>query len=371
MVDLHARVGGFGRSRMMIQGISGTSGVWTNVTPGDMILDPDGTPGGATNNYGCQGVFSANLVDLPQRMYMAATYQKLWVSENYGATWTPVTITGSNPFADGRPNMRVAPDGSYLLTTALYPINGLSNGVWKSVDAGATWTRYSPGAPNGDDIGSIDILYSDKTRVLCSSHSDSGGGNYHFYESVDSGATWTDQGAMPNGDAHMRFISADYLLSLGGGDNGSGPGTYRGTRSGSSWPWTWSWSSVALQQHWHSDSQIFIDPVTGYIYTGGGIGIERSTNNGASFSLIESTWSGGIVATDSTIYSSASYATHGTFGPYLQSAPRSPGTSWSDDASGASGSLNNGWIHADAVTDGSRWAIVTGNWNAGAWRYIE
>ena len=100
------------------------------------------------------------------------TYQGLWKSVDYGLTWSHVTVTsGSSPADNGRSNIRVAPDGSYILATSLYPVNSVSNGAWKSLDGGQSWTRYQVGAANGDDLNSFDINPNDKMHVLASPHS--------------------------------------------------------------------------------------------------------------------------------------------------------------------------------------------------------
>src|SRR5262249_18013178 len=140
---------------------TGQIGVWTSVTPSGMTMNPNATAAGADNNFGVQGAFAdpAN----PGTVYATVTYQGLWKSTDYGVTWSKVNVTsGQSPMDNGRPNMRIAPDGSYMITTALYPINGVSNGAWKTTNGGQTWTRFNVGAVNGDDIGMFDIDPFDK-----------------------------------------------------------------------------------------------------------------------------------------------------------------------------------------------------------------
>lgn len=368
MTDLRARVGGRGRSQIMPPGGVPEATGWTDVTPGGVTMDPNGTAAGTGNNFGAQGAIADPTQ--PGVVYVPVTYQGLWKSTDYGKTFTKVTVAGSDPMQNGRPNLRVAIDGSYIISTALYPIGGISNGAWKSLNGGSTWTRYAVGAPNGDDLGAFEILDSDVNRVITVSHSSP----FNMYESRDAGQTWTDQGTMPGsrgGGADAIWLDTDTILAIGDGDNGSGPGTYRGVRSGSSWPWTWTWTSVDNQQHWHGVSQLYRDPVTSAIFTGGAFGVRKSTNNGVSWSQVSSTYSATVVGTATTLYSMAHYASQGGFGPFYQTASRpGGGTSWSGGS--APGGLNNGPLYwAVFQNPAGQWVLVGGHWNAGFWRYVE
>jgi hypothetical protein len=345
----------------------GGVGTWTNVTPAGINLAPDGTVAGPGQNYGLQGVVADP--SRPGTLYASVTYQGVWKSIDYGLTWSHVNVTsGQSPADSGRANLSVAPDGSYLIANALYPINGVSNGAWKSLNGGQTWTRYNVGAPNGDDIGFFQVNRHDPNRVLAMMHSVTA----HVFESRDAGQTWIDQGAP--GDtwgAHVFWVDDNTLLALGEGDNGPGPGTWRGVRSGSAWPWTWTWTYVSTQQHWHGASQIFVDEASGTIFTGGAYGIQKSTNNGVTWTTVGSGYSGGVVATPTRLYSTASYANNTTgFGPGFMYADRTAGgVTWTSGTSPAA--MNNGWFTAAVVFDGTRYIVISGNWNAGIWRLAE
>jgi hypothetical protein len=340
---------------------------WTSVTPGDITLDPNGTSAGAGQNFGIQGVHADP--SRPGTLYASVTYQGLWKSTDFGVTWGKVNVTGGgDPTGRGRANIRVAPDGSYIIATSLYPMSGTSNGAWKSADGGQTWNRSTVGAANGDDLSSFEINPNDKTRVLASPHSPP----YHMYESRDAGQSWTDMGAMGNtSNAALVWVDNDTVLAISDGDNNNaGAGTWRGVRSGPSWPWSWTWTHVSTQQHWHGSSQSFVDAGSGTVFTGGGFGIQRSTDKGLTWTTVSTTYSGGIVATPTTLYSTANYASQGGFGPWFQRSSRtSGGTAWVGDVNPPA--MNNGWHGADVVFDGSHYIIVSGNWNAGIWRYVE
>jgi hypothetical protein len=344
----------------------GGGGTWVDVTPPGISLDPNGTVAGASNNYGVQGVHADP--SRPGTFYASVTYQGLWKSTDYGLTWSKVVVTsGPNPMDNGRPNLDVASDGTYLISTALYPINGISNGAWKSLNGGQTWTRYNVGAPNGDDMGQFAIHPTNTSRVVGRPHSSP----YHLFESRDGGQTWTDQGSMGGAtSADVSWIDDDTLLAISDGDAGTGNGTWRGVRSGSTWPWTWTWTYVSTQQHWHGDSQAYIDPTTKAIFTGGGHGIQKSTDGGRTWTTVSSTNSGSLVGTGTNIYSTANYATGGTFGPWLMHSSRATGgVSWVADTNPAN--FDNGWLYAAASFNGTKWVVVGGNWLAGIWRMVE
>jgi hypothetical protein len=343
----------------------GPAGTWTNVTPSGICLDPNCTAAGANNNYGVQGVYADPA--RPGTLYSPVTYQGLWKSTDYGLTWSKVVVTsGPAPMDHSRGNIRIAPDGSYMIAAALYPRNGIANGAWKSLDGGQTWTRYTVGSTY-DDLQNFSINPNDKSRVIASPHSPP----FNMWESRDGGQTYANMGPAGNTSfGHYFWIDDNTMLAIGDGDNGSGPGTWRGVRSGTAWPWTWTWTRVSTQQHWHGSSQIYIDPASGAIFTGGGYGIQKSVDGGRTWTVVSTRYSGGIVGTATTLYSTSNYANTMGFGPDLMRSSRTAGgTSWTADTPPSA--MNNGWIAAAAVNDGTRWVIVSGNWNAGLWRYVE
>src|SRR6185436_8015941 len=101
-------------------GGTGSTGTWVNVTPARINLDPDGTAAGMDNNFGVQGVWADP--SRPGTLYAPVTYQGLWKSVDYGLTWMKVIASGASPADQGRTALQIAPDGSYLLATSLYPI---------------------------------------------------------------------------------------------------------------------------------------------------------------------------------------------------------------------------------------------------------
>jgi hypothetical protein len=347
------------------QGTGGSPGQWSNVTPSGICLTPGCTYAGSDQNFGVQGVHADPA--RPGTLYAPVTYQGLWKSTDYGLTWSKVVVTsGPAPMDSSRGNICIAPDGSYIIGAALYPNNGIQNGAWKSTDGGKTWTRYNTGA-TFEDLQHLAINPNDKNRVIASPHSPP----YVMFESRDGGQTFTNMGPVGNTTfGHYFWVDDNTILVISDGEAGPGPGTWRGVRSGSTWPWTWTWTRVSNQQHWHGSSQAFVDPGGTEIFTGGAYGVQKSTDKGLTWTVVSTRYSAGIVATPNNLYSTSNYASNAGFGPDLQHASRATGgTSWVADPPPPG--MNNGWIHAATVFDGSKWIVISGNWLAGIWRVVE
>jgi hypothetical protein len=365
-------------------------GSWVNVTPPGVQLNGDFVfSGGQDFNYGAQEVVADP--NNPGTFLVQITYQGVWRSKDYGATWTRLGDT-TGPMDNGRAAMAIAPDGSYIISTLLYPLNGFSNGAWKSLspnNGGGTadladqsnWRRISiPGVPD-DDMGVFHIDPADKTHVLGQPHTPTG----FFYESNDSGETWTAH-AMPANDniAKLNLInSTTVVATYNFGDTGN---PQQGKKSGSNWSWTEvvthdeAGNTAAGQQAYHGSQQIFVDALNGNaIYLGGSQAVTRSVDGGATWTKLSTPHdSEGIVATPTTLYSTHAFAgTDGFNGSSnFQHAPRasaSTGAGWVDGNTAVPASMNNGWLGAAVGQDAnsSKWVIVAGCWDAGMFIYVE
>jgi hypothetical protein len=321
------------------------------VTPKGISLDAKLVP---ADNFGVQDVLADPAH--PGMFYAFVCYQGVWKSVDWGATWTKVDT--DNNLEQGRPwGEAIAPDGSYMLACTGY---GTARwGAWKSIDGGATWAKY-PIADNSDPY-MFDIDPSDKNHVISTSHSTD-----HIYESHDAGQTWIDRGSSGAGESdYVFFVTSTTWLAVA--QAGSG-GTRRTTSSGG------AWTTVGPMEHVHGGEQIFIDPSNHDIYVGAhssSSGVFRSTDGGASFSSVSRTQSAAIFGTGSRIYSLDSGATLVANPPLPVSTMRTSGTDWASLAVPAG--MTNGAKRADVSFDArtGKWVIVSGNWLAGIWRYIE
>jgi hypothetical protein len=158
------------------------------------------------------------------------------------------------------------------------------------------------------------------------------------------------------------------VLAVFDGDAAVGaPGSWRGVRSRSTWPWTWSWTRVSDQQRFHGSHRTYVAP-SGLVVNGGAFGIETSTDRGLTWENRATSYSAIVVGTATHLYSSTNYASRGEFAPRLQ---RSDATGVVWEPMEAPERMFNGPRGAAVTNDGEHYVIITGNWMAGVWRYVE
>jgi len=320
-------------------------GTWENVTPAAISLP--------TSDFGAQDML-ADPIHVGT-FYAFVCHQGVWKSVDWGSNWIKVSTDGN--LERGKPwGEAIAPDGSYLLAG-----NGEVNaGAWRSTDGGATWSAHAMG--DGDDPYSFDIDPTNKIHVIASMH-----GSESIFESKDGGLTWSNQGPSGTGVSnYVFFITSTTWLSVA---QSGGPGTFRSTDSGA------HWTKVGGMVHAHGNSQIYIDTDHSAVYVGdhdNGGGIYRSTNAGATFQAVATGRpSSTIFATATHIYSMDPGANALGTPPSLQIATRSLGTDWVFSDTPAA--MNNGAKRAAVAYNATsgHWSILSCNWNAGFWRYVE
>jgi len=276
-------------------------------------------------------------------LYAGAPAGGFWMSTNGGTSWTTTTdklpTLGVSDIAIDPTNTNViyigtgdmdgndtygvgvlkSTDGgltwkmtglSFSLTQArnvtriiINPINtnmiwaGTSNGVYRSIDAGATWYRVLPA--NG--IKDLEMKPGDPTTVYASNSTT-------FYKSTNSGLTFASvTTGLPFASSVSRMTmavtAADpnyiYIVYANKSDEGF-LGVYRSINSGTSFtqqstsPNLLGWSSSGNDQGgqgWY-DLAIAASPVNKNEIVVGGVNIWKSTNGGTSWS-INAHWAGG------------------------------------------------------------------------------
>jgi len=319
----------------------GTPGVWENVTPKGFDL---------VSSFGVQDVLADPVH--AGTFFAFVCMQGVWKSVDWGATWTHVSTDGN--IEKGKPwGEAIAQDGSYMLVG-----NGnVNGGAWRSTDGGATWVPHNMSQDN--DPYMFDIDPTDKNHVISSMHN-----GQTTFESMDGGLTWADKGASGAGQSHyVFFITKTTWLAV---SQDGGGGTFRTTNSGG------AWTNVGSMAHAHGNSQIFVDSNNNDIYVGShGSGVYRSTDGGASFNQVSTIRSSTVFGTATRIYAMDPGANGGGTAPMPQSAMRSSGTDWA--AFTVPAGMTNGAKRAAVALDSKsgKWVIVSGNWNAGIWRLIE
>jgi photosystem II stability/assembly factor-like uncharacterized protein len=343
---------------------TGTPGVWENVTPAGLALGWDAAAGGVAHHV---------LVDpaRPTDAYaLTSDNQGVWKSTDYGAAWTRVDtspqLKGSQRASAIDSNRSRDPSTPPTLWTVNY---GDGDNVWKSTDGGVSWRKIALPAvaefsPYDRDPYSFAVDPYDGTHLLMGFH-----GTRELAESTDAGETWTVI-TTPSG-----FGSSVYPFFI---DTGSSSTTRKTWLTQAMWRTTdggASWTQVSTLEHVHGNGQIF-DAGSGVIYAAGvggpeGHGIYRSADYGATWKRVnDGTIQNGLYASATYIYADYGWATGGGQSQKLQRAPRNPGTSWSNYAATPSGMVN-GSNHAAVAFDGTHYILITGNWTAGIWRYVE
>ena len=140
---------------------------------------------------------------------------------------------------------RVTAATGYPERTETYLMGGVGGGVWKTTNAGESWTNITDGDLDVGPIGEIAIAPSDKNVIYVGTGSAEVRGNISVgngvYKSVDGGDSWTHMG-LPDSH-HIRRIEVHptdpdvvYVTALG---HIFGPneerGVYRSTDGGETW----------------------------------------------------------------------------------------------------------------------------------------
>lgn len=356
------------------QMISGTAGVWTNVTPAgvslalDVTASPNWTGHMGTDAYGVAG-----LCGDPSRQnvaYFGAAQQGMWKTTDFGLTWAKCNTGPGGSILDGHCwSIAIPSTGDYILANNGYGTNG---GCYRSTDGGASWTQVISG-----DVNYITISDTDPLHVFALPHGpDDATGNWN--ESFDGGRTWLNHGAeTPGIFGDGAFLNDQTYITQ------TPNGLFRGTCPGYGQAWTWTENALQLSGP-HGGTRMMRDGVNGYFYVGGqevasGRGrIYRCTlaDGGQNWTQLDDSTGGSygpatIFASQSKIYAQGNYATHDPYGPIAIVADRANAGAGLWSIFSLHASMNNGAHAACTRTDGLRTVLLCSNENAGVWRYIE
>jgi hypothetical protein len=360
-------------------------GVWVNVTPASVSLDPNFSC--STCNYGAQDI----VVDPvhPAELYAFICYQGVWKSSDYGLTWAKVdTGTNSTIIESGRPwTAAIDPNPNRDPSTSptLWTVDGYGTkaGVFKSTDGGINWSYYtvgnaqaaaSAGYPQAaDDAYSFDVDPNDSNHLICGFHQATG-----ISESTDGGETWTTIMVPSNIGISLYpfFVNTGtasttrttWLTQAQWDSNVNG--IWLTANSGGSWT-----QVQASLEHLHGSAQIFQDGM-GHIYAAGQgstLGVWRSADYGQTWAPANANGvlQNVVFGTATTLYAMSSGATQDTQALHDQKSPLTDGVNWSDWDPTSPAGMSNGPKRAAVTNDGVHYVIVAGNWLAGIWRYVE
>jgi hypothetical protein len=128
----------------------------------------------------------------PNVFYMGQVNGGVWKSDDYGRTWTPIfdhestQSIGAIAVAPSSPNIIYVASGEGLHRPDL----SVGNGIYKSTDAGKTWTHL--GLRDGQQIPALAVDPRDPNRVFAAVLGHPYGPNEErgLFRSTDGGQTW-------------------------------------------------------------------------------------------------------------------------------------------------------------------------------------
>jgi photosystem II stability/assembly factor-like uncharacterized protein len=338
--------GGMGSGAPM----KGPFGVWHDVTPPGLVF------GTENDHFGAQDILADPV--RPGDFYAFICFEGVWKSTDYGLHWEKVSAEGS-PMDQGKPwGEAIDPNPSRDPSTPPTMYGTAGNGpagIFKSVDGGVTWTSaYEP--PNGyaSDPYMVDIDPEDSQHLLVTFHNDN-----HIAESKDGGATWIGRGSVAgsSSSAYIFFVTSTTWLLVSQRTDVSG--TYRTDDSGA------TWSKVSDVEHSHGGSQLHVG-ANGLVYLPGETGIVRSTDFGKTWTQVANLTDNSVVQTKKFLY-----AMNGGYDQLnLLRSPVDDGATWSSYGDPPA-EMYKGTKRVAVATDGKHAVMVSGNWDAGIWRYVE
>lgn len=352
---------------------SGDRGKWVNVTPANVDL---------RSPLNCDNFGSITMVSDPARpsdLYTQFNCQGVWKSIDYGRSWTgPINTGKGGAGAAGAGGLAIArgPEGQPPI---LYSagIRGSGTGFWKSTDGGVGWVRYRVG-PSRDqqDFYPPVVNPYEPDHLLMNGHHMS-----LLVQSRDGGQSWSEVPMAP-GMKQSGGTGLIFFINTG-----------NATTTSQTWLWTaemtggkigtWrtadggvTWTLVDNNEHPHGQMQIYQPDTSGVVFMPGvysalGWGVLRSTDFGQTWRRVGITSEQAIVfGTPNRIYSMFAWAcAECKVDPKLQSAPVPGITGWERMATPPE--MPIGAAQAVTVFDGKNYVIVTANWKAGLWRYVE
>src|SRR5438552_1954531 len=241
----------------------------------------------------------------PGVFYIGAPAGGIWKTTSAGVTWSPIFDQFTNVDSVGA--IQVAPSDTNIVYAGTGDSVGgsLGDGMYKSIDAGKTWTHI--GLEDTVKINKIVVDPKDPNLVLASTQGDAGNSDQGSYRGTDGGKTVMNVLKPGNGNGtrglgyafdlpHVMFATSQ---GSGGGFGGAGGGSaaapntpappngtalFKSTDAGKTWkkvdtlpPYTGS-ISVAIAMHTKSQ-RVYV--VGGPLQ--GGSGLYRSDDQGATW----------------------------------------------------------------------------------------
>jgi photosystem II stability/assembly factor-like uncharacterized protein len=287
----------------------GTSGPGLYALGGDTLRLFHSTDGGTewthADNWTGSAEVSAFAVDAQAANHDAyaattdASGSTIWRSTNFGTTWKKLGM----PLPAGAFVSQIIVDplkSGHVYST--YTAASIGNGLLRSVDAGQTWAKLSVG-DKGDKFESVNstilasfIIPDPGTDGTLYARMQSG-----FWKSTDHGTSWKKTGLLDNPAGISGFtimsgksetlFAADYLLSVGGGENFI---LQKSVDGGATWKTMTNPFATINSNAWFSVLAIPGDKLIAYLncdgpngFSGPGGQIMMSADKGNSWKLVD------------------------------------------------------------------------------------
>ena len=175
-------------------------------------------------------------------------------------------------------------------------IYGASNGntsIYKSIDNGVTWSQSGSGLPStGDVVRACVAVTIDNPQVVYAMFGGNDNGFYGVYKSTNEGQTWTLQSDSPNllgwdYDGSDNGGQAWYDLAFAVSPNNEdilfvgGVNCWKSTNGGQSWNINTHWYGASGSTYMHADEHMLkYNPLNNYVYSANDGGLYYSANDG-------------------------------------------------------------------------------------------
>lgn len=220
----------------------------------------------------------------------------MWKSVDAGKTWVSAGLTDSERITQIEIHPR-NPDLVYAAVLGHLHGPHETRGVYRSEDGGETWENI---LYVNDQAGAVDlrmdpsnprVLYASTWRVIRTPYSlESGGEGSHLWKSTDAGETWTQltdkDNGLPGGTIGKIGVAVspanpERLWAIVEHEDG---GVFRSENAGESWRRVNSERSLR-QRAWYY-TRIFPDPQNADVVYVMNVGFHKSTDGGATYERI-------------------------------------------------------------------------------------